>query len=175
MWSPKSSLRGLRQLTDKASRQRFIPLERAVLPPGQPRLRANPQRPVASDQQCPNVARRKLLTGRRLPRNRPYTVEAEHAELRPQPQVPVRRLGNRRIVPLEKPSRILHDVCAYCRRSSAGFRATAPYTTPGQRRSRRWQQRSCARSPFATHPKRNHDSDRRAAARRALELEGPFS
>ena len=67
----------------------------------------------------------KMLIRRRLPGDVPDAIEAKQAEFRAQPEITVGRLGDVWIVPLEKPSRIFHAVCAYWLTSSAGFNANA--------------------------------------------------
>src|SRR5262249_10938425 len=54
--------------------------EPASVPTRQAVQRADPQRPVTSGEQSDDVAGRKMLVGRRLPRNGLDAVEAEQAE-----------------------------------------------------------------------------------------------
>jgi hypothetical protein len=65
------------------------------VPSCEARKRADPNIAVASDQQAINVFIRELLICRWVPRESANTVEAKKAEFRPEPEIPVGRLGYR--------------------------------------------------------------------------------
>src|SRR5215467_6596726 len=74
----------------------------SVLPTDKAFYGTNPERPIARSEQTTNVVRRQALIPRWLPLEVPDPIEAKQAQLRTQPKISVRRLGDRHDLGLRK-------------------------------------------------------------------------
>jgi hypothetical protein len=76
-------------------RERGVVSQPPAVPTHQPLRRSDPERAVASGDKGGDETARQSMAERRRPRDRSDTVEAKHAQVGSQPQVPVRCLGYR--------------------------------------------------------------------------------
>src|SRR5208337_2602014 len=94
---PHRSLTDLEQRCHKLFRKLLLRArgQLGTVPTYKAGKRANPKSAVARDEQAVDVLVREMLTRRWLPRNTANAIEAKQAEFRAEPEIPVRRLGNR--------------------------------------------------------------------------------
>jgi hypothetical protein len=110
-------------------RELGIVRELSTIPTGKPFRSADPKRSISSRDQASNFAAGEVLTDQRPAWNIANSVEPKQAELRCEPEIPVRRLSNR------------------MNRSSATSLADSPRRVGILIHIERWVQRKHARAP----------------------------
>ena len=122
---PYGSFTIFNERVNSLSRNLRVLSQLAVLPTGQPFMRANPKSSIARDEKASNKAAGQMLIPSRLPRNGSNAIEAKQAEIRAQPEITVGGLRNcvdsafgKAVANLPRRVRILTDVERWVQRGN---------------------------------------------------------